>query len=254
MSNPHTTATGWITTETDRIKSWARDRQAVPVAEETEVAQSYTFVHRDQLDTHHSELEWPELASILERHDLVFIHADDDPPIGRLGYFAVTARDRVVYETNIEPDVLERTLRDEHTIPVDLEAAVLEEDRSGQADEIVILGGAPESVDYEAPMAGGVIVRGADSDRRGTDVSPTDRGKPVVDATGARLGTVTGVESGTQLQVDPTTGLGDRLKARLGWGGPPREPFTVDLEHVERITDEHIVLDLEREHLSDNTE
>jgi hypothetical protein len=59
-----------------------------------------------------------------------------------------------------------------------------------------------------------------------------DEGKTVVDATGRTLGLVTRVVEDTAY-VDPQPGLGEKLKAAVGWGDADAEEYTVHQEAIE---------------------
>lgn len=72
-----------------------------------------------------------------------------------------------------------------------------------------------------------------------------DRGKPVVDAEGERVGMVAKVEGNT-MYVDPHPSLTDRLKARLDWGDVDDDAYPLTDESVDAITDDEVRLRIDR--------
>lgn len=74
-----------------------------------------------------------------------------------------------------------------------------------------------------------------------TNVTERDEGKKVVDAGGDEIGIVSGVRGGTAY-VDPSPGIGDSLKSKLGWESVDENDYPLDETHVDRITDDEIRL------------
>jgi hypothetical protein len=72
-----------------------------------------------------------------------------------------------------------------------------------------------------------------------------DRGKPVVDAEGERVGMVAKVEGNT-MYVDPHPSLTDRLKARLDWGDIDDDAYPLTDESIDAITDDEVRLRIDR--------
>lgn len=76
-------------------------------------------------------------------------------------------------------------------------------------------------------------------------VEAADRGKPVVDADGRRVGVVTEVRAG-KAYVDPDGGLRDELAARLGWASVDEPDEPLPAEDIAAITDDEIRLAADR--------
>lgn len=66
-------------------------------------------------------------------------------------------------------------------------------------------------------------------------------GKRVVDGSGNETGIVRGVSNGV-VYIEPDPGLGDTLRAKLGWGKPGRHTYPVDRRNIERVTDDGVYL------------
>lgn len=73
------------------------------------------------------------------------------------------------------------------------------------------------------------------------NLTEDDVGKSVVNRTGEKIGTVSGVQ-GERAYVDPDPGLTDTIKAKLGWDDPDSDDFQLEGEHIESMTDEEIRL------------
>lgn len=73
------------------------------------------------------------------------------------------------------------------------------------------------------------------------NITDTDEGKRVVNASGDTIGMVKAVRSGTAY-VDPDPGLGDRIRTRLGWEDVEADDYPLDESTIETITDDEIRL------------
>ncbi|RXK49336.1 hypothetical protein [Halorientalis pallida] len=121
----------------------------------------------------------------------------------------------------------ERTVEDEVVDRLHLHAAITD----GEYGDLEIL--ETRDVSETGTMAG---------EGRGR-IGDDEVGKRVVDATGDDVGEVTAVESdGSVVYVDPHQGITDRIMSTLGWGDDDDESYPIRTEHVERITDDRIVL------------
>ena len=74
-------------------------------------------------------------------------------------------------------------------------------------------------------------------------ITPADESKPVVNASGERVGRVVSVEDGTAL-VDPDPGLTETFLSMLGWAEADEDSDTYTLQSaaVETITDDEVRL------------
>lgn len=74
-------------------------------------------------------------------------------------------------------------------------------------------------------------------------ITAADESKPVVNASGERVGRVLSVANGTA-SVDPEPGLTETFLSMLGWAEPDeeRETYRLQSEAVEVITDSEIRL------------
>jgi hypothetical protein len=73
------------------------------------------------------------------------------------------------------------------------------------------------------------------------NITDEDEGKKVVDATGEKIGIVSGVRGGTAY-VDPDPGLAENLKSRLGWGDVDQDDYPLEESHIETVMDDEIRL------------
>jgi len=71
-----------------------------------------------------------------------------------------------------------------------------------------------------------------------------DEGKDVVDAHGEKVGEVMSVEE-TVTYVDPDPSLADKIMRTLNWGSDD-DAYPVDSDHINRITDDTVELNVER--------
>lgn len=74
-----------------------------------------------------------------------------------------------------------------------------------------------------------------------TKITEDDEGKRVVNATGKKVGMVSGVQTGTAY-VDPDPGITDSIRSKLGWGNVDQDDFTLQEDRIETITDDEIRL------------
>ncbi len=68
-----------------------------------------------------------------------------------------------------------------------------------------------------------------------------DESKPVINASGERVGRVIAVNDGVA-SVDPDSGLTETLLSMLGWAEPDGDSYALQSEAVEEITAEEIRL------------
>lgn len=176
-----------------------------------------------------------------------------------------------LHRTIVESGIIEEDLSTEEFLTEsDIETEMTEDDRVTTSfarqrtveDEIVdrkhvnaeITGG--EVLDVELRRTDAVVSgrRGSRTDTDTTTATGTDAagtatldddviGKPVVDATGDEIGTVTDVDEGANAMfVDPEPGLTERIKAALGWGGADDDDLRLRGSHVESVTDDEVRL------------
>jgi sporulation protein YlmC with PRC-barrel domain len=71
--------------------------------------------------------------------------------------------------------------------------------------------------------------------------TPEDEGKRVMTEDGETVGTVAKT-TGTELHVEPDTGLSQSIRRRLGWAESDQDTFSVSHSSVDSITDDEIRL------------
>lgn len=81
----------------------------------------------------------------------------------------------------------------------------------------------------------------ADAGTGPTTFSTSEEGKTVVDDRGETVGMVVEVAE-NRLYVDPDPGIGDRIKAHLGWGGRDEDTYPLDPGRIESIEEDRIRL------------
>lgn len=73
------------------------------------------------------------------------------------------------------------------------------------------------------------------------EITESDEGKPVVTATGEKVGRVIEVRHGTAY-VDPDPDIGDTIMSKLGWGEADEDAYPLQKERIESVTDDEIRL------------
>jgi len=68
-----------------------------------------------------------------------------------------------------------------------------------------------------------------------------DEGKRVVNASGDKIGVVSGVRSDT-VYVDADPSISDRIRARLGWEHVDEDDYVLDQDKIDTVTDAEIRL------------
>lgn len=71
-----------------------------------------------------------------------------------------------------------------------------------------------------------------------------DEGKRVVNAEGDEIGMISEVRGGTAY-VDPSPGMTDRIRSKLGWTEGDEDDYPLDHEKIDVITDDEIRLQRE---------
>lgn len=75
-----------------------------------------------------------------------------------------------------------------------------------------------------------------------TTLNDSDEGKPVVNASGEKVGMVAEIEDGTA-HVNPDPGITDTISSKLGWGSAnPDETYELQSDRVHTVTDDEIRL------------
>ncbi|MHC3438256.1 hypothetical protein ACYJ1Y_09165 [Natrialbaceae archaeon A-gly3] len=107
-----------LTTDRERIRAWADERDAVPVVHGEHHRR--TFVHRDDVGNAHEEQTWDEFFEGLEDDDLVFVYHEEEPRGDDLGFFELVERGSLVDRARLEHDELESRLLEGETVTTEL--------------------------------------------------------------------------------------------------------------------------------------
>jgi hypothetical protein len=74
-----------------------------------------------------------------------------------------------------------------------------------------------------------------------TKISEDDEGKRVVNSTGKKIGMVKAVKNG-RAYVDPSPGIADSIRSRLGWGDPDEDDYELESGRIADISDDEVRL------------
>jgi hypothetical protein len=75
-----------------------------------------------------------------------------------------------------------------------------------------------------------------------TTLTEDDKGKPVVNSQGDKVGMITEIEHGTA-HVNPDPGITDTISSKLGWGRADEdETYELEENRVDTVTDDEIRL------------
>lgn len=75
-----------------------------------------------------------------------------------------------------------------------------------------------------------------------SSLNEDDKGKPVVNSKGDKVGMVAEVEHGTA-HVNPDPGITDTISSKLGWGSADEdETYELETNRIDTITDDEIRL------------
>lgn len=74
-----------------------------------------------------------------------------------------------------------------------------------------------------------------------SNLTHEDVGKPVVDADGTTIGTVSSVEEGTAY-VEPDPDTVDKVRSKLNWGDEERDTYPINSRQVSEISDDEVRL------------
>lgn len=223
-----------ITDDVGTVREWADEAGVVPVrtARAKGTSEEVALVPRDETGDH-ERLDWAAFGRVLHESDKL-VRSDDSGDAGGLSVVDADAVD--VSEADYEASRRTGTHR--------------ERDEYGEREMRGV--GAPAAEageDREGVDAGGERV-----DRGTARTAPRaeDEGKPVVDAAGRELGTVTAVdkaESVVHVDVDRT--VVDRVASRLGWDDVEETEYALPGENVHIVTDEAVEIEGEVEPAED---
>ena len=144
----------------------------------------------------------------------------------------------VVVEEDVTAEA-DATMAEEETVVGEEETMVGEEETVVAEEETVVADDDADVVEEETTVAD------ADVDERPMPAQ-ADEGKTVVDATGEEIGMVTEVENDT-IFVDPHPSLTDRIKTVLDWGGHDDDAYPLRADHIASITDDEVQLAVDEE-------
>ncbi|AEH37204.1 hypothetical protein [Halopiger xanaduensis] len=119
-----------MTTDPDRIREWAEERDAVPVSTRGGEGHGHTFARREDVDDEHEEHTWDEFEETFTNRDLVFVYEDEEAmgtETGGLGRFDLLERDEAFNRADLGRDELEDQLRQGETVTTEIvETQVIE--------------------------------------------------------------------------------------------------------------------------------
>lgn len=143
----------------------------------------------------------------------------------------------------VRADVFERELLDSETLDQEVVESELVEEADVEYDETDIETGVNEQVIGDEVAAADVDEERSTSAETTTDVDAEtgavsiddiDEGQTVYDARDEKVGLVTDIEDAL-IYVDPHAGLGDRIKASLGWSGHDGDDYTIRVGQIETV-------------------
>ncbi|WP_265111311.1 hypothetical protein [Halosolutus halophilus] len=111
-----------MTTDPERIREWAEERDAVPVSVRDDEGHGHSFAHRDELGADHEEYTWDEFVETFEDEDLVFVYREEETA-GEgegLGFFELVERDRALERADLGRDEFEDSLRRGETVTTEI--------------------------------------------------------------------------------------------------------------------------------------
>lgn len=77
-----------------------------------------------------------------------------------------------------------------------------------------------------------------------SSLTEADQGKQVINSTGDEIGRVVEVKGG-DAYVNPSPGVTDSIKTKLGWGDrQSEETYRLDSSHINTVTDDEVRVDL----------
>ncbi|WP_336364994.1 hypothetical protein [Halalkalicoccus salilacus] len=144
----------------------------------------------------------------------------------------------------VRADVFERELLDSETLDQEVVESELVEEADVEYDETDIETGVDEQVvgdeivaadvDEEHSTSAETTTTGVDAETGTVSVDDIDQGQTVYDARDEKVGLVTDVED-DHIYVDLHAGLGDRIKASLGWGDHDGDDYTLRVNQIETV-------------------
>ncbi|WP_336365439.1 hypothetical protein [Halalkalicoccus salilacus] len=135
----------------------------------------------------------------------------------------------------VRADVFERELLDSETLDQEVVESELVEEADVEYDETDIETGVDEQVVGDEVVAADVgAERSTDAETGPVSIDDIDEGQTVYDARDEKIGPVTDVEDDL-IHVDPHAGLGDRIKASLGWGDQDGDDYTIRVDQIETV-------------------
>jgi hypothetical protein len=133
----------------------------------------------------------------------------------------------------VRADVFERELLDGETLDQEIVESELVEEADIEFDETDIETDVDERLLVDEVVATDVDEgRSTDTEAETVSLDDISEGKTVYDARDEEVGLVTEVKDDL-IYVDPHTGVGDRIKASLGWSGHDGDDYTIRVDQIE---------------------
>lgn len=222
-------ATRVVDTDVEETSTVTSDTVETETEEETIEREEET----DLVDEETVEREVEE-TDVVEREeveaDVVDTEAEEDVRVERK---IIEATIREHYR--VRADVFERELLDSETLDQEVVESELVEEADVEYDETDIETGVDEQIVGDEGVAADVDEeRSTDIGTDTTSIDDIDEGQTVYDARDEKVGLVTDVEDGL-IYVDPHAGLGDRIKASLGWSGHDGDDYTIRVDQIETV-------------------
>ncbi len=115
-----------MTTDPERIREWAEERDVVPVRTHGGEGHGTTFARTDDLGPDHEEFTWDEFERTVTEENLVFVYQETDPEEG-VGHFDLVERDEAFERVDLGRSELEDRLRQGETVTTEIvETQVIE--------------------------------------------------------------------------------------------------------------------------------
>lgn len=219
-------ATQVVDTDVEETSTVTSD--TVETETETETSEASDLVDDETVEREVEETDVIEREEV--EADVVDADVEEDVQMERK---LIEATIREHYR--VRADVFERELLDSETLDQEVVESELVEEADIEYDETDIETGVDEPVVGDEVVAADVDEeRSTDAETGTVSIDDIDEGQTVYDARDEKIGPVTDVEDDL-IHVDPHAGLGDRIKASLGWSGHDGDDYTIRVDQIETV-------------------
>lgn len=222
-------ATKVVDTDVEETSTVTSDTVETEVDGETiEHGEETDLVDEETVEREVEETDVVERKEVEVEADVRDTEAEEDVRVERK---IVEATIREHYR--VHADVFERELLDSETLDQGVVESELVEEADVEFDEADIETDVDERVVEDEVIATDVDEgRSTDAEAETISLDDVSEGQTVYDARDEEVGLVTGVED-DRIYVDPHTGVGDRIKASLGWSDHDEDDYTIRVDQIE---------------------